>query len=1427
MPAPIAAVFVSSTWVDLQPERAAVEKALNRFYEAKFIGMEYFGSREETTRAASLDEVDRSQLYIGIFAGRYGSGITEAEYRRARERQLECLIYFKADSAIEPTMRETDAASAQRLIALKEELRRHTATTFSSAEELAAEVTADVHRWLFDKFLKERLQQDAVGEIVSSKTGEAKVSGAEAYRLQVGSTLGGVLYASTPPVPQRRATPLLPNVRRFRGLIDRADEVQTALAALPTALPVEIDGPTGVGKTVLMRTLAYHPELRGNPDGVVYLDRVGTEAIADLQQCLYDSFYQSAPRLKPSEGELRQLLRDTRALILLDDVAQTAAELESLFNLLPNCLFCLASEERHLHSEVKVIALAGLPEEHALALIERELGTVLSDQDRSAARQICNFFNGNPSQLILAVASARQQHRSLAGLVAAAETAPPLDKSLTENLESRSPAARRTLAVLAILGASVSQEALAACMGAPAIEPLLQELSDARLIQTDGARFSLSRAVANAARALPDGNAYWLEALPRLVNWTEQLTRAPESLLNDVAAIERATQWAADHAHWQEVLRLARAAEPTLSGSGRWAAWGKLLDLAGRAAVELHDDASRAWALHELGSRAICLGDPESADRFLRQALALRIAVGDHWDAALTQHNLDILRPPTIPSYGGPEQPIEESREQVKPARSKFAQLPRALKFTGIGLIAVAAGLIAQTFLRQQSIPFKLNFSPPRLEFTSAALHQPSSIQSISVTNPGARSLTIGTVGLSGSGAADFTVVENGCEAKLLPGGGACDIALRFTPSGAEPSVARLIFCDGSGKQTADLALRGEIALAPAPLLSVRPAPVDFGEQEIGSHAGTEITIASSSDISTQLSDAVITGNDAGDFSLTRNNCREIDIGPQSQCTINLTFSPRTAGPRRAALVLTTSDGGREEIALLGTGISRPVGSIRVEPAEVEFGELEIRRSAERQITLVHSGAGPVEIGRVAIVGGQSSDFKIAANGCQGIKLDAGRRCILVVSFTPDAPGRRAAILIIADDTPDKERRIPLIGHGRTPLAARLEIVPELLDFGERGLNLAPLSRRLMLRNSGMVDVRLGRAAIVGADARNFSITFNSCGARLARGASCGITVGYRPAASGAHDAVLRIEFDDASRDIELRGRAAAEQIPIAAFTPTRLDFGDQPLRSRSRSLEVTVQNRGSGELLITGVEISGSSSFAVANRCAEALRAGASCSLRVTFAPRARSGQTAELLVSHNAAGSPQHISLSGVATLPATANIDVVPNQLQFGNQMAGSAGAVQAVTVASTGAAPLAIRAVTVEGANAGDFTMSNNCVAQEIPPGGRCQISLRFAPKTSLAARAASASHRSATLVIHHNAATSPRQITIEGTAVTKSTTPAAPGGLRLPPDSRILSTGWCCANGILQQSTRAQCAEKNGSFFTDQQSAQSRCIPVIR
>ncbi len=95
-------------------------------------------------------EVDQSDVYIGLFAHRYGSGITEAEYRRARAREVPCLIYLKDDSVpVIPAHIERDAEGITKLEALKKELKaKHTVSFFTSSDQLATQVVVDLHNVL-------------------------------------------------------------------------------------------------------------------------------------------------------------------------------------------------------------------------------------------------------------------------------------------------------------------------------------------------------------------------------------------------------------------------------------------------------------------------------------------------------------------------------------------------------------------------------------------------------------------------------------------------------------------------------------------------------------------------------------------------------------------------------------------------------------------------------------------------------------------------------------------------------------------------------------------------------------------------------------------------------------------------------------------------------------------------------------------------------------------------------------------------------------------------------------------------------------------------------------------------------------------------------------------------------------------------------
>ena len=144
-------VFISSTREDLLEERRALTSLLVRFSGAQFVGMEHFGARDEPPLEASLQEVDRSDLYVGVFGRRYGSGITEREYLRARERKLPCHIYWKSDAA---GAEDESDEQHQKRDSLRIRLQAaHTVVGFREPIDLVQAVAADLHRFLTERLI--------------------------------------------------------------------------------------------------------------------------------------------------------------------------------------------------------------------------------------------------------------------------------------------------------------------------------------------------------------------------------------------------------------------------------------------------------------------------------------------------------------------------------------------------------------------------------------------------------------------------------------------------------------------------------------------------------------------------------------------------------------------------------------------------------------------------------------------------------------------------------------------------------------------------------------------------------------------------------------------------------------------------------------------------------------------------------------------------------------------------------------------------------------------------------------------------------------------------------------------------------------------------------------------------------------------------
>jgi len=96
-------VFVSSTALDLREHRLAVARALEQL-GLGLARMETFGARPSEPTEACLVEIEDSELFVGLYAHRYGYvperseiPITETEFDHARSLRRPTFCFFVDD----------------------------------------------------------------------------------------------------------------------------------------------------------------------------------------------------------------------------------------------------------------------------------------------------------------------------------------------------------------------------------------------------------------------------------------------------------------------------------------------------------------------------------------------------------------------------------------------------------------------------------------------------------------------------------------------------------------------------------------------------------------------------------------------------------------------------------------------------------------------------------------------------------------------------------------------------------------------------------------------------------------------------------------------------------------------------------------------------------------------------------------------------------------------------------------------------------------------------------------------------------------------------------------------------------------------------------------------------------------------------------
>jgi Ca2+-binding RTX toxin-like protein len=108
--------------------------------------------------------------------------------------------------------------------------------------------------------------------------------------------------------------------------------------------------------------------------------------------------------------------------------------------------------------------------------------------------------------------------------------------------------------------------------------------------------------------------------------------------------------------------------------------------------------------------------------------------------------------------------------------------------------------------------------------------------------------------------------------------------------------------------------------------------------------------------------------------------------------------------------------------------------------------------------------------------------------------------------------------------------------------------------FAARTVGTTSPAQTVTLSNNGSVALNIAATALAGTNAGDYAVSANACGATLAAGASCNISVTFTPTAAGPRSAILRVTDDSngtpgSTQEVTLTGVGNAAPAPNSPAT--------------------------------------------------------------------------------------------------------------------------------------------------------------------------------------------------------------------------------------------------------------------------------------
>ena len=318
--------------------------------------------------------------------------------------------------------------------------------------------------------------------------------------------------------------------------------------------------------------------------------------------------------------------------------------------------------------------------------------------------------------------------------------------------------------------------------------------------------------------------------------------------------------------------------------------------------------------------------------------------------------------------------------------------------------------------------------TPTSIGFGNQTVNTTTAATSVTLKNTGTATLNISNIGITGTGLADFAIVNNTCVSTLAMNA-SCTLGVTFTPADAVSYSAAVSFTDDATGSPQTVALTGTGVAAP--VFVITPGTLAFGDvTENTTSSALSFTITNTGGGTLALGGVTLGGANPTAFTRSGGNCDSI-VG--SGCTITYTFTPPSTGMYSATVSITDNAAGSPHTGTLtGTGVAAtPIAPVATITTPVAFGSQTINTSTTQTLTLSNTGNATLNIAGIIIGGANPTYFTQTGGTCtSSTTLAATSSCTIIITFTPTAVVNYAATVSVVDNAAGSPQIASLSGAG-------------------------------------------------------------------------------------------------------------------------------------------------------------------------------------------------------------------------------------------------------------------------------------------------------------------------------------------------------------------------------------------------------------